>query len=188
MPSQPPPEAIDSEPEDSRLRELTERCVLALEVGDEAEARRILAANEDLAPSIRGHLAALDRLGFLSDDGLGDLPAILFRDRFAPGHRQALVRIDGDVSPDEALMAAEIGGMIDAYLGGGEAPWAVVLVPQSDLQDEAIRSLAPGIEPTSMRGGRAYLVGRHHSRDYADVVGRRYESLEIFSAVLPVEA
>jgi hypothetical protein len=101
---------------------------------------------------------------------------------------QALVRIDDDVSPDEAMMVSELQGMFDVYLGEGRAGWAVVLVPQSDEQDEAIRTLVPGVKATEIRGGRAYLVGRHHSRDYAEVVGQRYQSLNVFSAVIPVEA
>jgi hypothetical protein len=99
----------------------------------------------------------------------------------------ALVRIDDDVSHDEALMMSELQGMFDAYLGEADARWGVVLVPQSDEQDEAIRGLVPGVEPREIRGGRAYLVGRHHSRDYAEVVGRRYEALNVFSAVVPVD-
>lgn len=99
---------------------------------------------------------------------------------------QALIRIDDDVSTDEALMIAELEGMFSGYLGEKEPRWAVVLVPQSNEQDEAIRALAPGIEAADIRGGRTYVVGRHHSRDYAEMVGHRYHALDVFSAVIPM--
>lgn len=99
---------------------------------------------------------------------------------------QALIRIDEDVSTEEAMMISEFEGMFSAYLGEEEPRWGVVLVPQSDAQDGAIQALVPGIEPAEIRGGRAYVVGRHHSRDYAEMVGDRYHALDVFSAVIPM--
>lgn len=98
-----------------------------------------------------------------------------------------LVRIDERVAPEEALMMGEIQGMFDRYMGGEAPAWAVVLLPQCRQQDEAVRSLAPHAARTPVPGGEAYLVGRHHSRDYAEVVGRRYRALNLFSAVIPLD-
>jgi hypothetical protein len=99
----------------------------------------------------------------------------------------ALVAIDDDVSDEESLIKHEIDGMLAGYVGAAEPRWGVVLVPQEKEQEEAIRSLLPNVQPTSVRGGRAFLVGRHHSREYAEVVGGRYQSLNIFVAVIRVD-
>lgn len=99
----------------------------------------------------------------------------------------ALVEIDDDVSREEALVMAEVNGMLSAYAGAAEPRWGVLLVPQERDQEEAVRSLLPDLEPTNVRGGRAFLVGRHHSREYAEVVGKRYQDLNIFVAVIRLD-
>ena len=99
----------------------------------------------------------------------------------------ALVAIDDDVSEEEALVIGEINGMLSAYAGSAEPRWGVVLVPQEQEQEEAVRSLLPDLQPTDVRGGRAYLVGRHHSREYAEVVGARYKGLNVFVAVIRLD-
>lgn len=99
----------------------------------------------------------------------------------------ALVEIDDDVSSEEALVMGEIDGMLSAYAGASEPRWGVVLVPQEKEQVDAVRSLLPDLEPTHVRGGRAWLVGRHHSREYAEVVGKRYQNLNIFVAVIRLD-
>ncbi len=99
----------------------------------------------------------------------------------------ALVAIDDEVTAEESLMMAEVNGMLSAYAGSEEPRWGVVLVPQGPAQDSAVRSLLPNLKPTEIRGGKAYLVGRHHSREYAEVVGARYAELNVFSAVIRLD-
>ena len=99
----------------------------------------------------------------------------------------ALVEIDDDVSEEEALVIGEINGMLSAYAGAEKPRWGVVLVPQEEAQVQAVRTLLPDLEPTDVRGGRAWLVGRHHSREYAEVVGGRYRELNVFVAVIRLD-
>ncbi|MEX2530534.1 MAG: hypothetical protein WD960_07165 [Gemmatimonadota bacterium] len=99
----------------------------------------------------------------------------------------ALVEIDDDVSDEERLVMSEVNGLLSAYAGAEDPRWGVVLVPQDPEQERAVRSLLPDLEPTDVRGGRAFLVGRHHSREYAEVVGGRYRDLRIFVAVIRLD-
>ncbi|HSM37125.1 MAG TPA: hypothetical protein VK837_12055 [Longimicrobiales bacterium] len=100
---------------------------------------------------------------------------------------RALVEVDDEVSPEEALVVAEVEGMLEAYLSGEreERPYTVALVPQSPDQDRAITTVLPGVEKTELQGGHAFLAGGYHSRDFAELVGDRYRDLGFFTVVVP---
>jgi hypothetical protein len=99
---------------------------------------------------------------------------------------QALVEIDDEVSPEEALVVTEVEGMLEAYLSGARTarPYAVALVPQSPDQDLAIATVLPGVEKTELQGGHAFLAGGYHSRDFAELVGDRFRGLGFFTVVV----
>lgn len=101
----------------------------------------------------------------------------------------ALVAIDDSITEEETVMLAELDGMWHAYLeGAGSGPaFVVALVPQSQEQDEAIKTVLPDVGKTPISGGEAYVVGRYHSERYAEIVGRDYRALNIFTTVIRVE-
>lgn len=97
------------------------------------------------------------------------------------------VQADEQVTHEEELILEEIGGMIAQYAGDGEdgpGMFEVVIVPQDDKQNDAVRSLLPGIEPKIVRGGRVFSVGRFFSPRYADMVSEKYIKLGLFTARL----
>jgi hypothetical protein len=74
--------------------------------------------------------------------------------------------------------------MIMGYVtqSGEHGGHEVVIVPQTDAQMAAVKSLLPGIEATSMRGGTVYSAGRFFSAKYADVVCDKYAAHGLFAA------
>lgn len=99
---------------------------------------------------------------------------------------RALVEVDEEVSPEEALIVSEVEGMLEAYLSGGavDRPYAVALVPQSPEQESAVATVLPGVKKTRLQGGHAFLAGGFHSRDFAELVGERYRGLGFFTVVV----
>jgi hypothetical protein len=99
---------------------------------------------------------------------------------------RALVEVDEEVSPEDALVMAEVDGMFEAYLAGSltERPYVVALVPQSPDHDRAISTVLPGVEKTELHGGHAFVAGGYHSRDFAELVGDRYRGLGFFTVVV----
>lgn len=96
----------------------------------------------------------------------------------------AFVRIDQDVSADEATVMDEIRGMVAGYLGGADARQAlheVVIVPQDAAQFEAVRALIPGAETKEARGGRVFSVGTFFSPAYAEQICQKYIALGLFT-------
>jgi len=92
------------------------------------------------------------------------------------------VKADGVVSAEEELVLEEVTGMVAGYAAAEEdsGMHEVIIVPQNDEQMNAVRSLFPGMEPKTMRGGTVFSVGRFFSPKYADVVCERYEALGFF--------
>ena len=99
---------------------------------------------------------------------------------------RALVEVDEEVSPEEALVAAEVEGMLEAYLAGtrSDRPYAVALVPQTPEQERSIASVLPGVRKTRLQGGHAFLAGGYHSPAFAEMVGERYRGLGFFTVVV----
>ena len=86
-----------------------------------------------------------------------------------------LVSIDDIVSEEEQMMMDELGGMLDTYITGtGEAGYYVFIAPQSPRQETALQELMPDFKKESRLGGEVLIVGRYHSRAYADLVRDRY--------------
>lgn len=98
----------------------------------------------------------------------------------------ALVHIDEEVTEEEALILGELDGMWTSYLDAeADLPvFAVAVVPQSPDQDRAIADVIPNVGKTPVRGGEAYVVGNYHSEQYAEVMGRQFRDLGIFTTVV----
>lgn len=98
----------------------------------------------------------------------------------------ALVHADEKVTSEEDLILDEVGGLLSSY-GDRETDgpgFAVALVPQSEDQDQAIRSVLPNLRMEEVAGGRAYVVGRYFSDRYAEIVREQYRTLNVFTTVL----
>jgi hypothetical protein len=98
----------------------------------------------------------------------------------------ALIHADEEVTSEEGLILAELGGMLEAYIDGEarRARFTVAVVPQSDEQDVAIKAVLPDTARERLAGGSAYVVGRYFSEPYAELVGEQYRALNVFTTVL----
>jgi hypothetical protein len=104
---------------------------------------------------------------------------------------QALAESDARVTWQESVALEEVDGLLDHYVAGEDASLAmheVLIVPQSEHQVEAVRTLLPGREEKLLRGGRVFSVGRFFSPRYAEFVCQKYIGLGLFSTVVAEEA
>ena len=86
-----------------------------------------------------------------------------------------LISIDDSVSPEEQMMMEELGGMISGYItGSDEAGHHVFIAPQSLAQEAALQEIMPDSKKELRLGGEVLVVGRYHSRAYAQMVRDRY--------------
>jgi hypothetical protein len=101
---------------------------------------------------------------------------------------QLLAEADERVTWQEAVALEEVGGMLRQYVTGEEASTVasheVLIVPQSDEQVEAVRTLLPDREEKMLRGGRVFSVGHYFSARYAEVVCQKYISLGLFTTLV----
>ena len=103
---------------------------------------------------------------------------------------QALVESDTRVAWQESVALEEVDGMLAKYAAGEDAVLAmheVLIVPQSEPQVEAVRTLLPGREEKVVRGGRVFSVGSFFSARYAEFVCERYISLGLFTTVVAAD-
>jgi hypothetical protein len=103
----------------------------------------------------------------------------------------ALVKSDARVTWQESVALEEADGMLQQYVAGEEesapAMHEVLIVPQSDTQIEAVRTLLPGKEEKLLRGGRVFSAGQFFSARYAEFVCQKYIGLGLFSTVVGAE-
>lgn len=97
-----------------------------------------------------------------------------------------LTRADSRVTWEETMAVEEIDGMIRHYLAsdGAAIPrYEVLIVPQSEAQIDAVRTLLPESEEKMVRGGRVFGVGDYFSTSYAEMVCQKYIALGLFTTV-----
>ncbi len=96
-----------------------------------------------------------------------------------------LINADGKVTREEALMQAELTGIIKEYLGEGDEVeyYKVAVVPQNTEQDKAIEARFPYLKRVEIAGGFAFISESYYSEDYAEEVSLQYRDLHIFSIV-----
>jgi hypothetical protein len=91
---------------------------------------------------------------------------------------------DARVTWQEELALDELGAMIKRYLGD-EADDAVMhevlIVPQTEAQFDAVRSLLPGRMEKVLRGGKVFSAGTYFSARYAELVCEKYIALGLFA-------
>ena len=144
----------------------------------------------------RWHLSSLDILGH----SVGHADLITLRQSMVdylaikPPREQAaqlldLMRVfseaDARVTWQEELALDELGAMIKGYLGDGAsdnvAMHEVLIVPQSEAQFNAVRTLLPGREEKVLRGGKVFSAGTYFSPRYAELVCEKYIALGLFA-------
>lgn len=94
------------------------------------------------------------------------------------------IRADERIADEEDLVMEELSQLITRYVEQDteeRSMYEVLIVPQSDSQIEAVRTLIPGTEMKERRGGRVFSGGRFFSERYASVVCSRYIDLGIFT-------
>lgn len=99
---------------------------------------------------------------------------------------RVLSESDARVTWQESVALEEIVGMLKQYIVGEDAEaqlHEVLIVPQSEHQVEAVRTLLPDREEKLLRGGRVFSVGHYFSPRYAEFVCQKYISLGLFSTV-----
>jgi hypothetical protein len=99
---------------------------------------------------------------------------------------RVMAESDSRITWQEAVALEEVGGMLRQYVVGEEENVVlheVLIVPQSDQQVEAVRTLLPDREEKTLRGGRVFSVGLYFSPRYAEFVCQKYIGLGLFSTV-----
>lgn len=96
-----------------------------------------------------------------------------------------LINADGKVTRDEALMQAELIGIIKGYLGEDDDIdyFKIAVVPQNKDQEDAIAARFPDLNRVEIAGGYAFISESYYSEDYAEEVSLQYRNLHIFSIV-----
>lgn len=95
------------------------------------------------------------------------------------------VKADEKVTREEEIVLEEVNGLIAQYVTADTLEremYEVLIVPQSDEQFDAVRSLIPGAHAKKKRGGTVFSVGSFFSADYAEVVCQKYIALGLFTA------
>lgn len=88
-----------------------------------------------------------------------------------------LIMADGELAYEEQLFFSEISERLRAYESGEtkELDWyGVFLVPQTETQQAAIRSLMPQQEEYTLFSAQVYFLHSFFSRQYADEICRLY--------------
>lgn len=97
-----------------------------------------------------------------------------------------LVNIDQVVTEEEDLIQSEINGQIAKYLGKDDKidVFKVAVVPQSEEQEALLNSqLKEHLSREHIAGGFAYLSESYYSERYAEIISKRYRSLNVFAVV-----
>lgn len=102
-----------------------------------------------------------------------------------------MVHADREVSEQEALVLAEIGGAVAAYLSEDDvAPtvYEVLLVPQRSEQIGPMQDQLTDRRLRRRAGGEAFVTGSYYSEAFARAICLRYRAKGFFSTVERVEA
>lgn len=98
----------------------------------------------------------------------------------------ALVKIDDHVSPEEALVSSEINGMLTYYVGRGANAliYEVYIAPQSEEKEMLLHKILPKAEQKYSAGGKAFLVDRFYSEEYAEITCNKYREFELLTFIV----
>lgn len=148
---------------------------------DEKEMKFIRAFADEWEIDVDDLLAQGGELGLDGGEAFSQL-RMLVEDylRMSPPREQArhlrdvlssLTSIDGNVSKEEELIMKEMGGLIEDYVGGKKtAGFAVLVAPQNDAQEVALKEILREHDKERRLGGEVYTIGHYYSQAYADMV------------------
>ena len=87
---------------------------------------------------------------------------------------------------EEQTAFDEISGSISQYVDDETITkgFTVVIAPQDDQQDEAIRLMLANVESHTYAGGKGYTIGSYFSRNYAEIICTEYRVLGFFTVVM----
>ena len=99
---------------------------------------------------------------------------------------QLLIDADENCSIEEQTAFDEISGSISQYVEDETVikGFTVVIAPQDDQQDEAIRLMLANVESHTYAGGKGYTIGSYFSRNYAEIICTEYRALGFFTVVM----
>jgi len=99
---------------------------------------------------------------------------------------QLLIDADEKSSIEEQTAFDEISGSISQYVDDEASAkgFTVVIAPQDDQQDEAIRLMLANVQPHTYAGGKGYTIGSYFSRNYAEIICTEYRVLGFFTVVM----
>jgi hypothetical protein len=99
---------------------------------------------------------------------------------------QALVNIDEEVSPEEALISSEVNGILMHYVGEGEDSimFEVYIAPQSEEKEKLVKQFLPNAERKRSAGGYGFLVDSFYSEEYAEIICNKYREFELLTFVI----
>jgi hypothetical protein len=102
----------------------------------------------------------------------------------------ALVKADKNVSDEESFILDEVNSMLDGYTSQQDEQdtYEVVIAPQNNDQEDLLHTLLSEIVISDSNGGKGYLVGRYYSKQFANMVCKKYRSMNLFTAIELVTA
>lgn len=97
-----------------------------------------------------------------------------------------VIDVDEETTEEEQVAYDEISGQVSQYLSDDPSAgeYVVVIAPQGDEQDEAIRLVLKRTEEYPYAGGKGYKLGVFFSRAYANVICKEYRALGFFTVVI----
>jgi hypothetical protein len=94
-----------------------------------------------------------------------------------------MIIADNKLTEEENLFLSEVTGMIKNYIekDGEAVMYNVLIVPQSESQFDAVKTIFPNCEPVERRGGKVLVRGQFFSKEYANAICQKYIALGMFS-------
>jgi hypothetical protein len=94
-----------------------------------------------------------------------------------------IIKADNIVTKDEQIFLEEATGMINDYINKNTnlPMYSVLIVPQNEVQVDAVKNLFPNSDLEERRGGKVFVRGKFYSKNYADAICEKYIALGMFS-------
>ncbi|MDM7860742.1 hypothetical protein QTP81_09045 [Alteromonas sp. ASW11-36] len=101
------------------------------------------------------------------------------------GLLETIANIDNNVSDEESFILQEIYGIFDDYLNGDEElpRYEVLIAPQNTDQEDMLEHLLPTFTKVTDKGGVSYRIGEYYSLEFAQMMCKKYRSMNIFTAI-----